>query len=46
MKEDLITDLAIMLQPHTDMNMQDLKMRMEKIKKEPCSRRLQWVVNH
>lgn len=21
MKEDLITDLAIMLQPHTDMNM-------------------------
>ena len=31
MKEDLITDLAIMLQPHTDMNMQDLKMRIEMV---------------
>lgn len=31
MKEDLITDLAIMLQPHTDMNVQDLKMQLEMV---------------
>ena len=29
MKDELINDLSIMLMPHTDMNIQDLKMQIE-----------------